>query len=53
MLQEASSNHEGEETNDGSHGKPDDDSHGVALFANHDDLFPYVWQFLQHHEATP
>lgn len=31
----------------------DDDSHGVALFANHDDLFPYIWQFLQHHDATP
>jgi esterase/lipase len=31
----------------------DDDSHGVALFANHDDLFPYVWQFLQRHNATP
>ena len=31
----------------------DDDSHGVALFANHDDLFPYVWQFLQRHDATP
>ncbi|HEU5198515.1 MAG TPA: alpha/beta fold hydrolase [Ktedonobacterales bacterium] len=32
---------------------PDDDSHGVALFANHDDLFPYVWQFLQRHDAIP
>ena len=32
---------------------PDDDSHGVALFANHNDLFPYVWQFLQRHDATP
>ena len=31
----------------------DDASHGVELFANHDDLFPYVWQFLQRHEATP
>jgi predicted alpha/beta-hydrolase family hydrolase len=30
-----------------------DGSHGVELFANHDDLFPYVWQFLQQHDATP
>ncbi len=32
---------------------PDDDSHGVALFANHDDLFPAVWQFLEHYHTTP
>ncbi len=32
---------------------PNDGSHGVELFANHDDLFPYAWQFLQRYDATP
>jgi esterase/lipase len=32
---------------------PNDDSHGVVLLDNHDDLFPAIWQFLQQHNATP
>ena len=30
---------------------PNDDSHGVLLFDNHNDLFPTVLQFLQYHNA--